>query len=42
MGGCGLKPCGSGQELVAGCCNHGNEVSGSIKNTEFIEFLRNY
>jgi hypothetical protein len=38
MGGCGLEPCGSGQGLVAGCSDHGNVVSGSIKHTKFIEF----
>jgi len=42
MGGFGLEPCGSGQGLMAGCCDHSNGVSGSIKHTEFIEFLRNY
>jgi hypothetical protein len=42
MGGFRVEPCGSGQGLVACCCDHGNVVSGSIKHTEFIEFLRNY
>jgi len=39
---CGLEPFGLGQGLVAGCCDHGNVVPGSIKHMEFIEFLRNY
>jgi hypothetical protein len=28
---CGVDACGSGQVPVAGCCEHGNEHSDSIK-----------
>jgi hypothetical protein len=35
--GCGLDSSGSGQGLVAGCCNHGNELSSYIhKKREFL------
>jgi hypothetical protein len=27
---------------VAGCCEHGNELLGSIKGGEFIDLLSNY
>jgi len=27
---------------VAGCCEHSNETSGSIKGGEIIEYLRDY
>jgi len=37
MGGCGLDSSGSGQELVAGSCEHGNEPSGSMKGGEFLD-----
>jgi hypothetical protein len=30
VGGCGLNSQGAGQGPVAGCCEHGNEPSGSI------------
>jgi hypothetical protein len=33
--GCGLDSSGSGQGPVAGCCDHGNEPSGSKKGWEF-------
>jgi hypothetical protein len=33
---CGLDACGSGQEQVAGCCEHGNEALGSIKSGKFL------
>jgi hypothetical protein len=33
---CGLDSSGSGQGPVAGCCEHGNETSGSIKGGEFL------
>jgi hypothetical protein len=29
---CGLDPRGSGQKSAAGYCEHGKEVSGSIKS----------
>jgi len=35
--GCGLEVFGLGQAAVAGCCEHGNEPSGSIKGGEFLE-----
>jgi hypothetical protein len=28
---CEVDACGSGLEPVVGCCDHGNEPSGSIK-----------
>jgi hypothetical protein len=31
VGGCGLDASGSGYGLAAGCCEQGNESSGSIK-----------
>jgi len=34
---CGLGAFGSGQEPVAGSCEHGNELSGSIKTENFYE-----
>jgi hypothetical protein len=35
---CGVDSCGSGQGQVGGgCCEHGNEPSGSIKGGEFID-----
>jgi hypothetical protein len=27
---------------VAGCCEHGNEPSGSIKGGELVEYLSDY
>ena len=26
---------------MVGCCDHGNELPGSIKCREFVEYLRN-
>jgi hypothetical protein len=37
VGRCGLDASGSGQEPMAGCCEQGNEPSGSIKGREFID-----
>jgi hypothetical protein len=37
MGRCGLDSSGSRQGPVAGCCEHGNEPSGSIKGGEFFD-----
>jgi hypothetical protein len=34
VGSCGLNSSGSGQGLVVGPCEHGNEPSGSIKGGE--------
>jgi hypothetical protein len=31
---------GAGQGQVAGCCEYGDEPSGSIKCAEFLEYLR--
>jgi hypothetical protein len=33
---------GSGLGPVAGCCEHGNEPSGSIKGSEFLEQSSDY
>jgi len=34
---CGLYLSGSGEGLVVGCCEHGNENFGSMKGGEFVE-----
>jgi hypothetical protein len=34
---CGLDASGSGQEPVAGFCQHGNGSLGSIKGREFLD-----
>jgi hypothetical protein len=34
-----LDSSGSGQGPVVGCCEHGNEHSGSIKSGEFLDWL---
>jgi hypothetical protein len=39
MGLYGLDWCGSGQGLMANSCEQGNERSGSIKCSEFIELV---
>jgi len=39
---CGLDASGSGQETVAGSCEHSNEPSGSIKGGEFLDQVSNY
>jgi len=36
-GSCGLDASGSGYGPVEGCCEHGNEPSGSIKGVEFLD-----
>jgi hypothetical protein len=33
----GIVSSGSGQGPVRGCCEHGNEPSGSIKGGEFLD-----
>ena len=38
----GLDQSGSGQGQVAGCCEYGDEPSGSIKCREFFEYLRTF
>jgi hypothetical protein len=35
VGRCGLDSFGSGEELVVGSCEHGNQPLGSIKGREF-------
>jgi hypothetical protein len=35
--GCGLDLAGSGLDSEAGCCEHGNEYSGSLKDWEFCD-----
>jgi hypothetical protein len=42
MEGCGLGWSDAGRGQVAGCCEHGNEASFSIKCGEFLDELRNY
>jgi hypothetical protein len=37
VGRCGLDSSGSGYVPVTGCCEHGNEPSGSIKGEELID-----
>jgi hypothetical protein len=37
MGRCGLNASGSAQGPLAGCCEYGNEPSGSIKGGEFLD-----
>jgi hypothetical protein len=34
VGTCGLDSSGSGEGLVAGCCEYGNETPGSTKGGE--------
>jgi len=33
---------GSGEDLVVGSCQHGNEPSGCIKDGEFLDQLSDY
>jgi len=37
-----MDSCGSRQGPVAGCCEHDNELSGSIKGGEFLDKLSDY
>ena len=37
MGVCGLDRAGTRQEQVAGTCEYGNELSGSLKCGEFLD-----
>jgi hypothetical protein len=37
MGRCGLDACDSGYRPVAGSCEHGNELSSSIKGGKFLK-----
>jgi hypothetical protein len=41
MGLWGLDGVGSGQGQVAGTCEYGNELSGSVKCGEFLDQLHN-
>jgi hypothetical protein len=36
LGSCRLDACGSGLGPVAGLCDHGNELTDSIKDGEFV------
>jgi hypothetical protein len=42
MGWYGLESSCSGEGLVEGSCEHGNEPSGSIKRWEILEWLHNW
>jgi hypothetical protein len=37
-----MDPLGSGQRSVAGSCGHGNEVSSSVKDGDFFDWLPAY
>jgi hypothetical protein len=37
VGKCRLYSCGSGWELVAGSCEHGNDSSGSVRGKEYLD-----
>jgi hypothetical protein len=37
MGGCGLDSSGSGYGQVTGCCESGDDSSGSIKCVEILD-----
>jgi hypothetical protein len=37
--GYGLNSCGSGNEQLAGCCEHCHEISGSTKGGEFLDYM---
>jgi hypothetical protein len=39
VGSCGLNAPGPVKGPAAGCCEHGNEPSGSIKAGELIDYL---
>jgi len=41
IGGRGLSSVGSKQGPVTGCCEHGNEHSGSIKGGECLDWVTN-
>lgn len=36
------RPCTGSASLVAGCCDHGDERSGSLKCRDFHDYARNY
>jgi hypothetical protein len=37
VGRCGLDASGSGYGPLAGCCEYGNVLSGSVKGGEFLD-----
>jgi hypothetical protein len=39
VGKCGLDSCDSGQGPIEGCCEHGNELSGSLNGGDFVDQL---
>jgi hypothetical protein len=39
VGRCGRDSSGSGQGPMEGSCEHGNEISDSIKGREFLDYL---
>jgi hypothetical protein len=41
VGGCGLDASGSRYGPVGGCCEHGDETSGSTTGEEFVEWVSN-
>jgi len=41
MGWCGLGLCGSWEGQLAGCCEHGNKLLGSIKCGDFFDSVSN-
>jgi len=42
VGKCGVDAAGSGYESVAGCYEYGNEPLDSIKDGEFLDWLRDF
>ena len=38
----GLDSCGVGEEQLVGFCKHSDELSGSVRCEELIEWLRKY
>jgi hypothetical protein len=42
MGALGVDSCGSRGRSVADYCEHGNELSGSTEDEEFLDQLSNY
>jgi hypothetical protein len=41
-GSCELNSSGSGRVPMAGCCEHSNETSGSIKGGEILDSLSEF
>jgi hypothetical protein len=42
VGKCGLDSSDSGQGLMVGCFEHGNELSDFIKGREFLDYMSDY